>query len=55
VVTQKSARTMALDSASHRLYLVAAQFGAAPAPTADQPHPRPSVRDGSFKVLVVGN
>ena len=55
VVTQKSARTMALDSASHRLYLVAAQFGAAPAPTADQPHPRPSVRDGSFKVLVIGN
>jgi YVTN family beta-propeller protein len=55
VVTQKSARTMALDSRSHRLYLVAAQFGAAPTPTADQPHPRPSVLDGSFKVLVIGN
>jgi YVTN family beta-propeller protein len=55
VVTQKSARTMALDSVSHRLYLVAAQFGATPAPTADLPHPRPSVVDGSFKVLVIGN
>lgn len=55
VVTQKSARTMALDAETHRVYLVAAQFGPAPAPTADQPHPRPSVLDGSFKVLVVGN
>jgi YVTN family beta-propeller protein len=55
VDTQKSARTMALDAATHRVYLVAAQFGPAPAPTADQPHPRPSVLDGSFKVLVVGN
>ncbi len=55
VTTQKSARTMALDSKTHRVYLVAAEFGAAPAPGADQPHPRPPVIDGSFKVLVVGN
>jgi YVTN family beta-propeller protein len=55
VATQKSARTMALDAATHRVYLVAADFGPAPAPTAEQPHPRPSVLDGSFKVLVVGN
>jgi YVTN family beta-propeller protein len=55
VVTQKSARTMALDSSSHRVYVVAAQFGAPAAPTADQPHPRPPVLEGSFKVLVIGN
>ena len=55
VVTQKSARTMALDAKTHRVYLVAAQFGETPAPTADMPHPRPAVLDGSFKVLVVGN
>lgn len=55
VPTQKSARTMALDSKSHRIYLVAAEFATAPAPTADQPHPRPAVADGSFKVLVIGN
>jgi YVTN family beta-propeller protein len=55
VATQKSARTMALDAKTHRVYLVAAQFGASPAPTADQPHPHPSVLEGSFKVLVVGN
>lgn len=55
VVTQKSARTMALDLTTHRVYLVAAQFGATPTPTADLPHPRPTVLDGSFKVLVIGN
>jgi YVTN family beta-propeller protein len=55
VTTQKSARTMALDAKTHKVYLVAAEFGPAPPPTADQPHPRPAVLDGSFKVLVVGN
>lgn len=55
VTDQKSARTMALDSRTHRVFLVAAQFGAPPAPTADLPHPRPSILDGGFKVLVVGN
>lgn len=55
VVTQKSARTMALDSTTHQVYLVAAQFGATPAPTADLPHPRPSVLEGSFTVMIIGN
>jgi hypothetical protein len=55
VATRKSARTMALDPQSHRAYLVAADFGPAPAPTAEQPHPRPPVLDGSFEVLVVGD
>ncbi len=53
--TQKSARTMALDSKTHRAYLVAAEFGPPPAPSPEQPHPRPAVIEGSFKVLVVGN
>jgi YVTN family beta-propeller protein len=55
VPTQKSARTLALDSSDHRVYLVAAEFGPAPAATAEQPHPRPSVVDGTFVVLVVGD
>ena len=55
VVTQRSARTMALDAMTHRVYLVAAEFGPTPVPTADLPHPRPNVLDGSFKVLVIGN
>jgi YVTN family beta-propeller protein len=54
VTTQKSARTMALDGQRRRIYLVAAEFGPAPAPSVDQPRPRPAVLDGTFKVLVVG-
>jgi YVTN family beta-propeller protein len=55
VITQKSARTMALDAQNHRAYLVAAEFGPVPAPTSEQPRPRAPVIDGTFKVLVVGN
>jgi len=51
--TQKSARTMALDPKTHKIYLPAAQFGAAPAPTEDSPHPRPPVVPGSFHLVVV--
>ena len=52
--TERSARTMAYDSAADRVYLVAAEFGPRPAPTADNPHPRPPVVSGSFTVIVVG-
>jgi YVTN family beta-propeller protein len=54
IPTQRGARTMAYDAASDRVYLVTAQFGPPPAPTADRPHPRPSIVPGSFTVLVVG-
>ncbi|HTV95230.1 MAG TPA: hypothetical protein VME42_04490 [Steroidobacteraceae bacterium] len=53
--TQRSARTMALDAGTHEIYLVAAQFAAATAPAAEQPHRRPAVLAGTFKVLVIGN
>jgi len=52
VTTQVSARTMALDPATHRLYLAAAQFGPRPAATADQPAPPPNVIPDTFVVLV---
>jgi YVTN family beta-propeller protein len=52
--TQRSARTMAYDSAADRVYLVAAEFGPRPEPTATNPRPRPPVLPGSFVVLVVG-
>jgi len=51
--TEKSARTLALDSKMHSLYLSAAQFGAPPAATGDNPHPRPKIVPGSFHVLIV--
>jgi YVTN family beta-propeller protein len=54
VKTQAGARTMALDSATGRVYLVTAEFGPAPAATTEQPRPRPTVVPDSFTVLVVG-
>jgi YVTN family beta-propeller protein len=55
VATQKSARTIALDAKTHRLFLPAAEFGATPAATSEQPHPRPAIVPDSFTVLVVGS
>lgn len=52
VQTQKSARTMALDPLTHRIYLAAARLGDPPPPTPDQPHPRPTIAPDSFVVLV---
>jgi YVTN family beta-propeller protein len=52
--TQSGARTMAYDSATDRIYLVTADFGPPPAPTAEHPRTRPSIVPGSFVVLVVG-
>jgi DNA-binding beta-propeller fold protein YncE len=52
VQTQKSARTMALDPATHRLYLAAARLGDAPPATAEQPNPRRAIVADSFVILV---
>jgi YVTN family beta-propeller protein len=55
VKTQAGARTMALDPASGRAYLVSADFGPPPAATPEQPRPRPTPLPDSFTVLVVGS
>ena len=47
--TQSSARTIALDPMSHRLYLPAATFGPKPV----DPQQRPPMVPGSFRVLAV--
>ena len=52
VPTQKGCRTLALDEATGSVYEPTADFGPPPAPTADHPHPRPSVVPGTFVVLV---
>ncbi|MEP7043986.1 MAG: YncE family protein [Dokdonella sp.] len=52
VPTQKSARTLALDPVSHRVFLAAAEFEPAPAAVAGQPKPRPALKPGSFAILV---
>lgn len=51
--SQPGARTMTLDPKTHRLYLAAAEYGPAPAPTAERPNPRPVAVPGSFMVLVM--
>jgi DNA-binding beta-propeller fold protein YncE len=54
VTTQEAARTMALDPKTHQVYTVTAKFGPRPAPTANNPHPRPTILPDSFVVLVLG-
>lgn len=49
LATQASARTIALDPASHRLYLPVASFSGEPAPG----QRRPPMVPGSFRVLMV--
>jgi hypothetical protein len=54
VQTAQGARNMGLDAASHRLFVVSAKFGPAPAEsTATNPRRRPPVLPGSFMVMVV--
>jgi DNA-binding beta-propeller fold protein YncE len=54
LATQRGARTLTLDSATGRIYLATAKFGDRPAPTAENPRPRPAIVPGSFTILVVG-
>lgn len=51
IQTQKSAKTMAFDPKSKRLFLPAAEMQPAPASNAQTPRPRP--KPGTFTVLVV--
>ena len=54
IKTEFGAKTMGLDTKTHNLFLDTANFGPAPAPTADRPHPsRPPIQ-GTFHVLVYG-
>ena len=50
--TEPRARTMALDTTTGKVFTVTAKFGPAPAATAENPHPRPTVLPDSFTVIV---
>ena len=54
VPTARGGRTMELDLKTHNVFVVVAEYGPAPAPTKEQPKPRPSVVPNSFQVLVLG-
>ena len=54
VTTQRGARTMAVDTRTHKVYLATAEFGTPPAPTAERPRPRAPIVPNSFVILVFG-
>ena len=54
VTTARGARTITLDARTGRVFVATGKFGDAPAPTADNPHPRPQAQPGTFEVLAVG-
>ena len=54
VVTRRGARTCVLDEKTGRIYTVSAKFGPPPAPTAEQPRPRPAMISGSQTLYVIG-
>ncbi len=49
--TRRYARTMALDPATHQLFLVTATLGPVPPPTRKDPHPWQKLAPNSFTVL----
>lgn len=53
VPTTKGARTMALDTGTHKIYLSTAEYGPAPAATAANAHRRPSILPGTFKIMIL--
>jgi DNA-binding beta-propeller fold protein YncE len=55
VPTERGARTMTLDPRTHRAYLLAAEYGPAPAPkSGEKKAGRPPVLPDTFHILVVG-
>lgn len=52
-VSQRSARTIGVNSNTHHLYLPAAEFNPAPEATAENHRTRPTIKAGSFMILDV--
>ncbi|MBF0472496.1 MAG: YncE family protein [Nitrospirae bacterium] len=55
IPTKKSARTMALDTVTHKIYLPAADFAQLPEAKTGAPKQHPLMIEDSFVILVVGN
>ena len=54
LVTERGARTMALDPKTHRIYLPTARFEPVSEPVPGATRQRPKPVPGSFKILVYG-
>jgi DNA-binding beta-propeller fold protein YncE len=54
VKTAPGARTLALDAATHRVFLLAGDFRAPPPASADNPHGYPTATPGSVKLMIFG-
>ena len=52
IQTMRGARTMALDTGNHNIYTVSAEFGPPPAATPQNPHPWPTIKPGTFTLLI---
>jgi DNA-binding beta-propeller fold protein YncE len=53
VPTMPGARTIAVDTRTHHLYLPTAEYNPAPAATTDNPRPRRTMKPGTFVILDV--
>lgn len=53
VTTQIGARTCTVDTKTHHIFLPTAEFNPPPEPTGDNPHPRPSIKPGTFVIIDV--
>lgn len=54
IKTEPGARTITLDPKTHHVFVSTAQYGETPAPTTENPNPRPKVVPGTFMVLEYG-
>jgi DNA-binding beta-propeller fold protein YncE len=54
VTTEFGAKTMAMDPKTHNIFLTTSDFGKAPPPTKDEPHPNRPQIPGTFRVLIYG-
>ncbi len=53
ISTQKGARTITLNKATHEIYLPVAEYGETPQATKENTHPRPIIKPNTFSVLIL--
>jgi hypothetical protein len=54
IKTEYGAKTLQLDTKTHKIFLTTSDFNPPAAPTEKQPHPLPTAKPGNFHVLVFG-